>query len=108
LQDLEITDEMWNREDLSALTKLNRFQLVAGNQNHSNDPTNNPSIPIPYQVVDNAINQIAAGAGRNVSNGILVVASAGGGRSAASNAAVNLLIGKGWIIYVDLVRQTVQ
>jgi hypothetical protein len=108
MQDLEISDEHWNREDLTALTKLQTFFLIAGNQKHSNDPTNNPVVPIPALVTDNAISQIAAGAGQNISNGVIVIWSGGGGRSATSNASVNFLLSKGWTIVIDGVTQTQQ
>jgi YD repeat-containing protein len=101
LKDIEISDEHWNREDLSGLTQLNTFLLVAGNQNHSNNSTNNPLIPIPTYVTDTVINQIAAGAGHYISNGVIVIHTGGAGRTSASNSAVNALIAKGWTIYID-------
>lgn len=106
LQDVEICDAHWNREDLTALTHLSTFCLLPDNQNHCNDATNNPNIPIPSSVLDNVIIQIAAGAGQNVSNGVIWMLSGGsGGRTSASNAAVQLLDSKGWQIYIDNVQQ---
>ena len=96
LQDLQIVDDHWNREDLSALTNLNFVYISAGNHDGLGS-----YIPIPYQAVDNIINQIAAGAGPNVSNGTIGIWSYGGGRSAASNASVNFLLSKGWKIGLD-------
>src|SRR6202042_1332089 len=58
LQDLQITDDHWNREDMSALVNLNLVYVSAGNHDGFGSFTS-----IPYQVVDNIINQIAAGAG---------------------------------------------
>lgn len=101
LQDLEITDEIWNREDLTPLTKLQNFAIVAGNQNHSNDPTNNPVVPIPQGAIDTIINQIAAGAGQHVNNGQIAIFSGGIGRSHASDASVNFLQSKGWRVLID-------
>jgi hypothetical protein len=103
LQDLQITDDHWNREDLSALINLKLIYVSAGNHDGFGSYT-----PIPYQAVDNIINQIAAGAGTNVSNGKLDIWSLGGGRSAASNAGVNFLISKGWEVVVDGVIQVTQ
>ncbi len=101
LQQIFICDEHWNREDLSALVHLNTFVLVNGNQNHSNNLTGNPPTPIPTSVLDNIINQIAAGAGRNVSNGGISIFTGGTSRSSASDAAVTLLKSKGWVIYFN-------
>ena len=102
LQDIEISDEHWNREDLSGLTHLTSFFLLAGNQNHSNSSFNNPNIPIPASVVDGILNQVAAGAGQFISNGIIGIATGGGtGRTSASDASVNALLAKGWTLYVD-------
>jgi hypothetical protein len=105
LQDIRICDDNWNREDLTALTQLNIFVLIAANQNHSNVSPNNPLIPIPQIVIDNVINQIAAGAGQTVSNGILYIASGGNGRTSSSNTSVLLLKSKGWTITVNGVLQ---
>lgn len=69
LQDIEINDENWDREDLSGLTHLTTFMLLAGNQNHSNDPTNNPVLSLPPVVIDNVLIQIAAGGARYNLNG---------------------------------------
>jgi hypothetical protein len=101
LQDIEISDEQWDREDLSVLAHLTVFLLVAGNQHHSNDPANNPVIPIPSNVVDNVYIQIAAGSGQINSNGIINVLTGGTGRTSNSNAAVAFLKSKGWQVYVD-------
>ena len=102
LQDIEISDEHWNREDLSALTKLKTFILIATNVNHSNDPTGNSLIVIPNDAIDSILNQIEAGAGQNVSNGFIQILSAGGShRTDASKTAVQLLVNKGWYIYVN-------
>jgi YD repeat-containing protein len=103
LQDLQICDDHWNREDLSALTHLQAFIVVAGN--HDGYGAYNP---IPSQAVDSIINQIAAGAGQNVSNGLLGIASYGGGRSAASNTSLDFLLSKGWKVILDGVYLTPQ
>jgi hypothetical protein len=103
LQDLQISDDHWNRENLSALIHLQTFIVVAGNHDGYGSFT-----PIPYQSVDSIINQIASGAGQNVSNGLLGIASYGGGRSAASNASVNFLLSKGWKVILDGVYLTPQ
>jgi YD repeat-containing protein len=108
LQTIAISDEHWNREDLSGLTQLNTFILVAGNQNHSNNSTNNPLIQIPTYVTDTVINQIAAGAGQFISNGVILIYTGGAGRTNASNSSVNALIAKGWTIYIDGVVQQTQ
>ncbi len=106
LQDIEICDAHWNREDLSALTHLSTFDLLPDNQSHSNDSTSNPNIPIPASAIDSILNQIAAGAGQNVSNGVIWILTGGGtGRTSASNAAVSALDAKGWQVYIDNVQQ---
>jgi hypothetical protein len=105
LQDVEICDAHWNREDLSGLTHLSTFCLLPDNQNHSNNSTNNPLIPIPASAIDNILNQIAAGAGQYVSNGVIWILTGGSGRTTASNAAVAALDAKGWLVYIDNVQQ---
>ena len=106
LQDIEICDAHWNREDLTALTHLSTFDLVPDNQNHSNDSTGNPVIPIPASAIDAILNQIASGAGQNVSNGVIWILTGGGtGRTSASSTAVGKLDAKGWLIYIDNVQQ---
>jgi hypothetical protein len=97
LQVLKISDDHWNREDLSALTQLQTFVLVATTNDHENDYSNYP-ISIPTSVLDSVLNQIAAGSGQNVSNGIIVLITGGTRRTSASDAAVALLQSKGWII----------
>jgi len=101
LEYISITEDNWNHEDLTALTKLNAFGLFATNQNHSNDPTNNPVIPIQQSVIDNIYIQIAAGAGQTVSNGIINIYGGGTLRGHSSDAAVAQLKAKGWTIKFD-------
>ena len=101
LQFLNLSDEMWNREDLSSLTKMYSFVIIHGNQNHSNSPVGNSPIPIPSSAIDAMINQIAAGAGQNISNGNILIFSGGPGRTSASDNAYNFLISKGWDVYLD-------
>ncbi len=108
LQSLWVEEDNWNHEDLSHLPNLNQFVLNARTQNHTNDPTSNPVIPIASSVSDTAINQISRGAGQTISNGNIVIYSYGGGTTNASRTAMNFLINKGWIIYIDGVLKTVQ
>jgi len=105
LQGLEISDEHWDREDLSHLTHLTDLLLFATNHNHSNDPTNNSVIPIPGSVIDNIIIQIAAGSGQYNSNGIINILNEFNGRTSASDAAVAFLKSKGWQIYLTFSLQ---
>jgi hypothetical protein len=105
LSTLEICDADWNREDLSSLFNLNVVGIAARNTLHSNNPTNNPLIPIPISAIDNIINQVSVGAGRKVTNGIINILSGGTARSTASDASVTLLKSKGWTIYVNSVLQ---
>ncbi len=106
LQDIEICDAHWNREDLTALTNLSKFCLLPDNQNHSNNSTGNPNIPIPASAISNILIQIANGAGQNVSNGVIWILTGGGtGRDSTSNSAVSALDSKGWQIYIDNVQQ---
>jgi YD repeat-containing protein len=108
LQVLLISDDQWNREDLSGLKNLNSVFLSANNQNHSSNPTNNPIIPLPTSVTDSVIIQVAAGAGQTISNGVINIVTGGAGRTTASQLAVNALNAKGWIIYIDGVVQLTQ
>jgi len=105
LKDIEISDEHWNREDLSSLTHLTVFVLVAGNQNHSDDLINNPLIPIPSSTIDNVISQIWAGAGQNNSNGIIYILPGGTSRTGNSDTALSLLKSKGWQVYIENILQ---
>jgi hypothetical protein len=100
LQNIAINDDHWNREDLSALTHLNFVQVFAVTQNHQDDP-NSPLVPIPSTVIDNILNQVAAGAGQTVSNGVIDLESAGTNRTTASDTSVSFLKSKGWIIAVN-------
>jgi hypothetical protein len=103
---LEISDEHWDREDLSHLTHLTDLLLFATNHNHSNDPTNNYVVPIPASVIDNIIIQIAAGSGQYNSNGIInILTDFTNGRTSASDAAVAFLKSKGWQIYLTFTLQ---
>ncbi|MBS1565173.1 MAG: hypothetical protein JST39_12340, partial [Bacteroidetes bacterium] len=108
LSDLELNDEHWNREDLSALVNLRTFYLIAGNQLHSNQSTGNPVIQIPSAAIDSMIIQISNGAGQNVNvrDGYLGILSGGPTRTSASDAAVAQLISKGWRIFINTVQQT--
>jgi YD repeat-containing protein len=101
LTTLEIIDDHWNREDLTALIHLSLVGVGAGNLHHSYNQTNNPLVPLPVSVVDNVINQIAAGAGQFVSNGLLVMPSGGTNRSSASDIGFNILKAKGWTIIIN-------
>jgi YD repeat-containing protein len=106
LQDIEISDEHWNREDLSQLKKLKKFILVAGNIYHSNDQTVNGATnyvnSIPASVLDSILIQIDRGAGQTVTGGtIYLIAGPGTGRTSASDAAVADLRAKGWYVYAN-------
>jgi len=105
LQSLIINDDHWNREDLSTLTQLNSFALVATTQNHQDDPSS-PLVPIPTTAINAILNQIANGAGQTVSNGIISLAAGGGLRDSGSASAVQLLLSKGWTIYINGILQT--
>ena len=104
LQVLAINEDHWNRENLTALPQLNFVAITATTQNHQDD-SNSPLIPILSPEIDNIINQVAAGAGQTVTNGLINIASAGGIRTTASDTSVNLLKSKGWSITVNGVLQ---
>jgi YD repeat-containing protein len=97
---LSISDEHWDRENLSGLQNLKSMTIVAGNQLRSNNPTGNTLIPIPSTVIDNVIVQIAAGSGQTVTNGGIFIRTGGTSRTTASDAAVTFLQSKGWTITV--------
>jgi hypothetical protein len=101
LQYLDIADDDWNREDLTALTNLNTVLITAGR----NGLAANPIVPIPTGVIDNLFIQVAAGAGQRVNNGHFYVNSGGTTRSSASDAAVALLKSKGWSLSISNVPQ---
>ena len=101
LTSLVISDDHWNRENLSGLVNLQYLAIFASNQNHSNNATSNPPIPIPASVIDNILNQVASGAGTAISNGTISILTGGTTRTTASDAAVATLTGKGWTIVVD-------
>jgi YD repeat-containing protein len=101
LTTLEFDDDNWNREDLTALIHLSVVGIGADNLHHSYNQTNNPLVPIPVNVIDNIINQISAGAGHYVSNGLLNIPSGGTNRSSLSDAGVNFLKSRGWTVIVN-------
>jgi YD repeat-containing protein len=101
LNDVEICDEHWNHEDLTALIHLKTFVLEAGSLHYSNDPTNNPIVPIATTVIDNLINQIAAGAGKETPNGIIYLITGGTTSTTASAAAVAFLQSRGWTVSIN-------
>lgn len=105
LTTLEISDDDWNREDLSQLPQLNLVSICAGNTHHSYNQSNNPLVPIPTSAIDNIINQVGGGAGTRVSNGLLNILSGGTARSSASNSGITQLKSKGWTIIVNGVTQ---
>ncbi|MBS1664164.1 MAG: hypothetical protein JST68_24175 [Bacteroidetes bacterium] len=106
LQEVSISDEHWNREDLSSLIHLRTFLLISGNDEHSNTPSPGYHMnAIPAATLDNAIIQIAAGAGQYITGGSIVLYPGGTTRTSASNAAVTLLRSKGWRITIDDVLQ---
>jgi len=105
LQELTINEDHWNHEDLSGLHQLKSFLLYATTQNHQDDP-NSPLIPIPGPVIDSILNQIAAGAGQTVSNGTIGIFAGGSTRGSGSDAAVQFLLSKGWVIAINGVYLT--
>ena len=105
LTTLEISDDDWNREDLSQLPQLNLVGICAGNTHHSYNQSNNPLVPIPTSAIDNIINQVGGGAGTRVSNGLLNILSGGTARSSASNSGITQLKSKGWTVIVNGVTQ---
>ena len=93
LLDLEILDNQWNREDISALTHLWLFKFYSTS-------TNGIGVNgIP--VIDNVINQIAAGAGKYRNNGVINITWPGFDRTPASQNAYQFLKNKGWIFFIN-------
>ncbi|MBS1665197.1 MAG: hypothetical protein JST68_29395 [Bacteroidetes bacterium] len=106
LQEVSISDEHWDREDLSSLSHLRTFMLISGNDEHSNTPSSGYHMnAIPPTTINNVINQIAAGAGQYITNGSIVLYPGGTNRTSGSNAAVEFLRSKGWRITIDDVLQ---
>jgi hypothetical protein len=81
---------------------LNSVTICAGTVEHGYNGT---AVPIPSTVIDNILNQIAAGAGQYVQSGSINIIPQGPTRTSASDAAVNLLKVKGWKIYVGTTLQ---
>jgi YD repeat-containing protein len=90
---LEILDNQWNREDISALTNLNDFFL----QSTSTNGMGTNGIP----VLDNIINQIAAGGGQYRSGGVINISWPGFMPGSASQSSANFLLSKQWTIYIN-------
>lgn len=101
LETISISDEHWNRENISSLAKLSSFTLVAGTLHHTNNSSTDSPVAIPVSVLDNVIIQIAAGAGQNISNGQIFLITGGTTRSSASDAAYNQLLANGWTISIS-------
>jgi len=101
LQAITISDAHWNRENLSGLKELNHFSISPAWQNYSNSPTGNSQIPLPKETVDTIFMQIAAGAGQTVTGGTIFIYSGGSGRTSSSDTAINALLSKGWILFLD-------
>jgi len=101
LETIQINEDHWNHEDLSALKKLSTFWLLATTTSHT-DVNGQALIPLSAQVIDNVINQIANGAGNaGVINGSIAFTTGGTARTSASNAAVNQLKSAGWTITLN-------
>jgi hypothetical protein len=107
LQNLSISEKDWNREDLTGLTQLRGFALVCSDADGGAEP-GGPYTPLAPSEMDNVINQVAAGAGQSVSNGVIGLVAGGTNRTSASQASVNLLNSKGWKILIDGVTQLSQ
>lgn len=107
LETIQINEDHWSHEDLSALKQLKTFVLVATTQDHTDNQSNNPVVPLAGQVIDNVLIQIAAGAGTSgVVNGTVNFISVGPNpRSTSSDAAFNLLKSKGWTIIINGTNQ---
>jgi hypothetical protein len=105
LTTISINEDHWNHEDLSSLTKLKYFSIMATTQDHT-DNTSSPIVPITSNVMDNIVNQIAAGAGTaGVKNGTISFNSGGTTLTSASTTAFNQLKAAGWTIYLNGVVQ---
>lgn len=82
--------------DLSELKNLKFINVTAVSRNHSNNPANNPIIPIPVSKIDQIIKQVAAGAGQKIWNGTISFGSGGTRPSADSKAEYDFLVSRGW------------
>jgi YD repeat-containing protein len=90
---LEILDNQWNRDDISGLTNLKYFLLVSASTNGLG--TNGIS------VLDNIINQIAAGGGKYQIGGVINITWPGFMPTSASQPAIQFLKSKEWTIYIN-------
>ncbi len=105
LEVVEINEDHWNHEDLSALKKLNTFWLTATTTSHQ-DVNGQALIPLSATVIDNVLIQIANGAvASGVKNGQIALTTGGVARTSASNTAVSQLTAAGWSVLLDGVAQ---
>jgi hypothetical protein len=89
LSAISLNENGWSHEDLSVLKNLKYFVLVAA------------GTPLDSSEVDNVFIQIAAGSGQAISNGVIGIGTGGSGRTSASQAAIDFLLSKGWVIGID-------
>ncbi len=94
---LVINEDHWSHEDLSGLKKLSLIIISSTTQNHQDG---GQIVALSSGEIDSVINQVAAGAGQFVNNGVLTVGNAGT-RTSASDASVSFLKSKGWQIRVN-------
>jgi len=97
LFDLEILDNQWNREDISALTNLWLFKFYSTSTNGIG------ANGVP--VIDNIINQIAAGAGKYRIGGVINITWPGFDRTPASDGAYQFLKPREWTIFINGVSE---
>ena len=104
LQSIAINEDDWNHEDLSGLTNLRLFQVIASGQVQANGSSQ--LVPLDSTEIDNIINQIAAGAGQVVTNGTIGIVTGGSNRTSNSTAAYNFLVNtRGWNIVINTTAQ---
>jgi len=99
LQSIGINEDDWNHEDISGLTNLLVFQLIASGQVQADGSS--PLVPLDSTEIDNIINQIAAGAGQSVRNGSINIVTGGTSPTSNSAAAITTLTSKGWTIVIN-------
>lgn len=104
LQSINIAERDWNHEDLTALTHLSVFYLVASDADGGTE-VGGPYAPLDSTEIDNIFIQIDNGAGKYIRNGQISIATGGSGHTAASQASINDLLNKGWAIGIDGVLQ---
>ncbi len=101
LNAIAICEDQWSHEDLSVIPNLVYFNLIATNQNHSNNPGGNSVVYIAPSEIDTIFNQIYAGSGQHISGGTIIIQSGSTTHTSASQVAIDYLKSKNWTLTIN-------